>query len=495
MTFAGNSRRREPFRPARGSSQTVTIGLIVMVLTPIPLPLAGCSSSVDALWRVDAAVGPPVGIAPVPTPLQAAFQRNELTAFIHLGLETFDGTEQGDSAKDSAALFNPTNLDATQWVAALKEAGFRQAMLSTKHGTGFCLWPSAYTDYSVKNSPWKNGQGDVVKEFTDAIHAAGMKVGVYLSPRDQHYPSTSATYETYFRNLITELLTGYGPVDELEIEGDNAPDSIDWAGIAQLAKTLQPSILVWMGPEIATTGVDLRWIGDGGGKASGSTSSIADVPNGGPSGAWYPAEVHVSDRSPNWFWHAGDAVISLKSLQTLYFNSVGFNTTLRFNVPPSNTGQFDATDVTLLHDFATWYAALYKTNLVKGQSVTADSTWPAPGFEASKALDDDLSTYWAASGGVRSGRLEVSFATAIAFTVISIREPIELGERSTAYHLEFKQNGTWNQAPADASGAPIQGTVIGQRQLWQLDSTTAEAVALVIDSAKDVPAIAEFGLY
>jgi len=486
------------------------------------LPVAGCSTSVNALWRDDAAIldatpaldgaanadaapvaaqncpaipGAPAATAPVPAPLQVAFQRNELTAFIHLGLETFDGTEQGDSSKDSAALFNPTNLDATQWALAFKEAGFRQAMLSAKHGTGFCLWPSAYTDYSVKSSPWKNGQGDVVKEFTDAMHAAGMKVGLYLAPRDQHYPSTSASYDAYFRNLITELLTGYGPVDELEIEGDNAPSFIDWAGIAELAKTLQHSILVWMGPEIATTGVDLRWIGTGTGKAARSTSSIANVPNGGPSDAWYPAEVHVSDRGSNWFWHAGDSVTSLRSLEATYFDTVGLNSTLRFNVPPANTGQFDATDVALLHDFATWYAALYKTNLVKGQMATADSTWPAAGFEAGKAVDDDVCTYWAAESGASSGRLEVAPAAPVAFTLISIREPIELGERSKAYHVELKQNGIWNKAPTDISGAQIQGTVIGQRQLWQLNSTTAEAVALVIDSAKDVPAIAEFGLY
>jgi len=484
-------------------------------------PLGGCSISVNALWRDDtgagdaavtsdgnqeagsvtatqmascpARAGGPSGAGPLPSPLQVGYQRTELLAFIHVGLETF--TEQGDSSKDSATLFNPGNLDATQWVSAFKEAGFRQAMLTAKHGTGFCLWPSAYTDYSVKSSPWKNGQGDVVREFTDAMHAAGMKVGLYLSPWDQHYPSTSATYETYLRNLITELLTGYGMVDELEFEGYNAPKSLDWAGIAQLAKSLQPTILVWMGPEIAATGVDLRWLGNQTGQATRSTSSIADVPNGGPTSTWYPAEAPVSVRIPDWFWHASDTVMSLKSLQTIYFDTVGLNTTLRLNVPPSTTGQFDATDVTLLHDFAGWYASLYKTNLVKGQSATSDSTWPAAGFEAAKALDDDVCTYWAAASGAKSGRLEVTPSAPISFTLISIREPIELGERTTAYHVEVKQSGTWNKAPTDASGAQIQGTVIGQRQLWQLNATTAEAVALVIDSAKDVPAIAEFGLY
>lgn len=487
------------------------------LLSAALLAWQGCSGSVNALsldpaWDAGApsdgaldVVGPiqacpvnsagPGGIAPLPTPFQVAYQRTEMTAFIHLGLETFDGTEQGDPSKDAPSLFNPTNLDATQWVRALKAAGFREVMLNAKHGTGFCLWPSKQTDYSVKSSPWKNGQGDVVREFADAGNAAGLKVGLYLSPRDQHYPSSSAGYETYFRNLLTELLTDYGPVDEILFEGDNAPQSVDWAGLARLAKTLQPDILVWMGPEIATTGVDLRWIGSVGGLSARSTSSIANVPNGGPAGTWYPPDSHISVRSPNWFWHPGDAVISLKALQAVYFNTVGMNATLRLNVPPSTTGQFDAPDVTLLQDFGTWYSSLFKTNLAQGQPATADSTWAPTGFGAAQAIDGDVCTYWAAASGAKTGRIEVTPAAPVTFSLISIREPIELGERTTAYHVEIRQRGVWNWAPTDASGARIQGTVIGQRQLWQLEATTADAVALVIDDAKDIPAIAEFGIY
>jgi alpha-L-fucosidase len=480
---------------------------------------AGCSGSVNALWVDDASMpdgaasldvppetapvaqgcvvnpaGPAV-VAPMPTDLQVAYQRSELAAFVHLGLETFDGTEQGDSSKDTAALFNPTNLDVTQWVTAFKDAGFREVMLTAKHGTGFCLWPSKYTDYSVKSSPWKNGQGDVVKDFTDAMHAARMKVGLYLSPGDQHYPSTSSSYETYFRNLLTELLTGYGPVDEIVFEGFNAPRSLDWAGIAQLVKSIQSGTLVWMGPEIATTGVDLRWIGNQFGQSSRSMSSVADVPNNGPKGTWYPSDAPVSVRGLAWFWHPSDSVISLKSLQTIYFNTVGMNTTLRLNVPPSTTGRFDAADVTLLQDFGAWHASLFKTNLAKAQPASADSTWAGGGFDAAQALDGDVCTYWAAASGTRSGRIEITPATPVTFSIINIREPIELGERTTAYHVEIKQNGAWNKAITDVSGAQLQGSVIGQRQLWQLAATTAEAVALVIDAAKDAPAIAEFGLY
>lgn len=472
---------------------------------------SACSSSVNALYRIDVDSGPepivtpipscpslsggPVGIQPLPSAPQLAHQRTELTAYIHFGLNTFDGTEYGDSSQDTPALFNPTNLDVTEWVSALDSAGIRDAMLVVKHTTGFCLWPSAYTDFSVMNSPWKNGHGDVVREFVDAMRAAGMRIGFYLSPADQHFPDSSPDYITYFQNQLTELLTNYGPVHEMYLSGDRSLAALDWKGVAALAKRLQPNILVWMGPELATTGADLRYVGNQYAHSSRSTSSIADVPNGGPSNVWYPVDAPLSDRGSSWFWHADGTVISLDTFKAAYFESVGMNTTLILNVPPSTTGQFDSPDVSLLQQFGAWYSALYKTNLLRNQAVVADSTWASAGFEASKALDDAPCTFWAAAAGKTSARLEVTPASPITFQVVSIREPIELGERSTGYHLEIKQNGTWNTAPTDASGTRIQGTVIGERQLWQLASTSADAVALVIDSARDVPAIAEFAVY
>ena len=457
---------------------------------------SGADAGSPTIETCPAAPGAPSAVAPAPTPAQIAFQRTELTAYLHFGLNTFDGTEYGNSAVDTPSLFNPTNLDASEWVVALKDAGFRQAKLVVKHATGFCLWPSAYTDYSVKNSPWKNGQGDVVRDFTDAMHAAGMRVAFYLSPHDDHYPSSSADYETYFRNQLTELLTNYGPVYQIEFNGYQAPTSLDWAGIVQLAHQLQPQVLVYMGPEIAATGADVRYLGDQNGQASRSTSSIANVPNGGPANVWYPAEAPVSDRGLNtWFWHPANSVISFTDLQSTYFTTVGMNATLILNVPPATTGQLDTPDVDLLRQFAAWYGSLYATDLIHGQPVSADSTWANPGFEASKALDGDLCTYWAAAAGQKAGRLEVTPPASVTFGVISIREPIELGERTTSYHIEIKQNGTWNKSPTDVTGATIAGTVIGQRQLWQLPPTTAEAVALVIDAAHDVPAIAELGVY
>ena len=443
--------------------------------------------------------GAPTGTPPLPSASQLSYQRTEMTAFIHYSLATYDGSEQGNPS-DSPSIFNPSNLNATtvgQWVTDLKQAGFRQAMLVAKHSVGFALWPSKYTDYSVKSSPWMSGQGDVVKLFSDAMYANDMRPAYYLAPWDQKYPSTSPSYETYFKNQAAEIL-GYGPAYELWFDGANSSQysGVNWKTVFQSIKQAQPNILIWAGPEIGQTGAipDLQWIGNESGLASRSTSSL-DTSNCGSGKTWCAYECDTSSHNPDWFWHPNANIVSVAAMQSVYFQTVGMNCTLIFNVPPSQTGEFDPKDVSLLQQFAQWYGALYKTNLAKGQSVTADSTWATAGFEASKAIDEDTCTYWAAGSGKTSGRLEVTLPSSTTVNLISIREAIELGERVTKYHVEIQQNGTWNTAPTDKSGNKIQGTVIGNRQLWQLSGTAVQAVRLVIDAAKDSPAIAEFGAY
>jgi len=443
--------------------------------------------------------GAPTGTPPLPSPPQLSYQRMEMTAFIHYSLATYDGSEQG-SPSDSPSIFNPSNLNATsvaEWASSLKAAGFGQAMLVTKHSVGFTLWPSKYTDYSVKSSQWMSGKGDVVQLFTDAIHTSGMRAALYLSPWDQKYPSSKSDYITYFKNQITEILS-YGPAYEIEFDGAQSSTlgTFDWKSVFQFIKQAQPNILIWSGPEIAALGAtpDLQWIGNENGQASRTTSSLDTIYCGGGK-TWCPFECNTSSRRPSWFWHPGSSPMALADMQKVYFQTVGMNCTLNFNVPPSQTGEFDPKDLALLQQFGSWYSGLYKTNLLKGQPATADSTWSAAGFEAAKAVDDDLCTYWAAASGKTSAQLTVTPASPITINLISIREAIELGERVSKYHVEVMQNGNWVTSPTDKSGNKIQGTVIGNRQLWQLSGTTAQAVRLVIDSAKDSPAIAEFSVY
>jgi len=440
--------------------------------------------------------GAPTGTQPLPSPAQLLYQRTEMTSFLHIGMATFDGTEQCNPS-DPVSTFAPTKLDATsvgQWVTSLKGAGFRQAMLVTKHSCGFVLWPSQYTDYSTKNSTWK---GDVLKLWTDAMKANDMRVAIYYSPWDQHYTSSKSDYETYFKNQLTELMA-YGDSYEFEFDGFNSPvgGNVNWKNVFSFIKQTQPNTLIWAGPEIVNTGAtpDVQWIGNENGTGSRSTSAL-DTTNCGKGSTYCPYECNTSSHRPNWFWHPGQNPIALSDMQKNYFQTVGMNCTFNFNVPPSQTGEFDPKDISLLQSFGTWYSALYKTNLAKGQPATADSTWATAGFEAAKAADDDICTYWAAASGKTSGTLTVTPASPITVNLISIREAIELGERVKKYHVEIQQNGTWNAAPTDQSGTKIQGTVIGNRQLWQLNGTSAEAVRLVVDSAKDSPAIAEFSVY
>ena len=199
----------------------------------------------------------------VPTPQQYAWQQMELTAFLHFGINTFTGREWGDG-KEDPALFNPSELDAEQWVRSLKEAGFKMVLLTAKHHDGFCLWPTATTKHSVASSPWKNGKGDVVKELRDACDKYGMKFGVYLSPWDRNAEcyGDSPRYNEFFISQLTELLSNYGEVNEVWFDGANGegPNGkkqiYDWDAFYKTIQRLQPKAVM------AIMGDDVRWVGN-----------------------------------------------------------------------------------------------------------------------------------------------------------------------------------------------------------------------------------------
>lgn len=458
------------------------------------------TGGVSGMQGCPSLMGGPSASGPLPSAAQLTHQRLELTALVNLDMNTYTGAESGDVYGSVPSIFNPTNLDAdtaAQWASALKAAGFRQAMLAAKDELGFCLWPSKYTSYSIKGSPWMNGTEDIVRLFADAMHAAGLRVAFSVSPWDLSHPSSRADYETYFKDQLTELLTGYGSVDEIAFDGFEAPTAnVDWESVFQHVKQLQPNVVLFAGPEIVATGAvpDLQWIGTENGNADRTTSSLR-LPSLPGKDVWCPNVCNVSDRRPDWSWHPGAMPMTIDALQEAYLTTVGMNGTLLIGVPPSPTGELDPQDLDLLRQFGIWYSALYKTNLVQAQPAMADSTWASSGFEAAKAVDDDICTYWAAKSGASSARLEVTPLSPIIANLISIREAIELGERVQKYHIEIKQNGTWKTTLMDKSGVSVKGTVIGQRQLWQLSSVAVEAIALVIDSAQDVPAISELGVY
>lgn len=332
-----------------------------------------------------------------PAPRQLAWQQLELTAFIHFGMNTFSDREWGDGT-ESPALFRPAELDADQWVRVLQGAGFRGMILTCKHHDGFCLWPSAHTEYSVKNAPWKGGRGDVVKEMADACRRAGMKFGVYLSPWDRHDPryGDSPAYNAYFLAQLEELLTNYGDIFEVWFDGacaegpNGKKQEYDWAAYFALIRRLQPDAV------ISIEGPDVRWVGNEAGRGRESEWSVypyGRLVTAGDQGFlvsgedctkpdlgsdellaaldprweylfWYPAQVDTSIR-PGWFYHTweDEKVKPLHELVRIYQQSVGNNAQLLLNIPPDTRGKISEPDIRRLEEFGRYRQAAYGVNL------------------------------------------------------------------------------------------------------------------------------------
>ncbi len=462
----------------------------------LPLAVAmaawGCAEQTGPVLGDTPMVPNPDPVLPLPSPEQLAWQTQELSAFFHFGIDTFSDKEQGDGT-DSPTIFNPTALDANQWMTMLRGAGFRQAMLSAKHHDGFCLWPSRCTTYSVAASPWKGGQGDVVQQFVDAAHQANIRVGLALSPLD-HREMTFGTspYTEVFKCQLTELLTNYGAIDEIWLWGNSPPANFDWNGIHSLVHRLQPHALVDIGNTVAIAGADLRSVAAAlppPATASDQTSVHASLDAASPLPVWYPAEAVHSIR-PDWFWHAADdtRLKTLSELIDLYYDSVGRNSILRLNVPPNVQGLIASPDVDEMDKYGVAIRAIYQSNVVAGRPAIADSVFKdTPSHAASMAVDGKIETFWAAGEGKTTARLEFDLGSERAFNIVSIQEPIALGERTTQHHVEAKSNGTWTTIAT--------GTAIGERKLHRVGAITASSIALVITQARGVPAIAEFGVY
>jgi alpha-L-fucosidase len=414
------------------------------------------SAAAGAAWArhaVSLRLLPPLHEArPRPSTAQLRYQRAERALFLHFGINTFTDREWGDGT-ESPSLFNPSALDAGQWARAARRAGFRSLILTAKHHDGFCLWPSAMTRHSVASSPWRSGEGDVVREFTDACRAEGLGAGLYLSPWDRHEPSygDSPRYNDFYIAQLTELLTRYGTITEVWFDGANGegPNGkhqlYDWERIHRTVRRLQPQAVMF-----SDAGPDVRWIGNEHGVAGDpnwATVNPATVPYPGVSGpaveamlqhgdpdgsVWRPGEADVSIR-PGWFWHPAenDKVKSAGELTELYFMSVGRNANLLLNVPPTRDGLLHETDVRNLTAFGNGIAA--------------------------------------------------------RFDVVDLREAIEHGQRVAGYRVEAWSDGRWT--------AISQGTTIGHRKLDRVALTTAEKVRLVITDAVRAPIVAKVGLY
>ena len=286
-------------------------------------------------------------VDPVPTPQQVEWQEMETYAFIHFGLNTFNDMEWG-YGDTPASTFNPSHLDCEQWVLTLKNCGMKGVILTAKHHDGFCLWPTETTDYSIKNSPYKNGNGDVVGELCEACRKHGMKFGLYLSPWDRHQASYgSADYVALYHQQIQELTDRYCPFFEFWFDGANGGDG--WYGGACETRSIDANTyydfekaraIVWaQSPDAMIFGgtvPTVRWIGNEKGVGNTTQWSVVDD-------AWLPSEVDVSIR-PGWFYHDNEAPKPLEQLIDIYYQSVGRNANLLLNFPVNCEGRIPSED-------------------------------------------------------------------------------------------------------------------------------------------------------
>ncbi|MDM8307626.1 alpha-L-fucosidase [Phocaeicola barnesiae] len=417
----------------------------------------------------------------VPTPQQLEWQKMELTAFLHFGINTFTDREWGDGTEDPK-LFNPTNLDADQWVRTLKEAGFQMVILTAKHHDGFCLWPSRYTTHSVASSNWKDGKGDVVREVRDACTKYGMKFGVYLSPWDRNAPcyGDSPKYNQYFIDQLTELLTNYGEVHEVWFDGANGEgpngkkQEYDWDRFYETIQRLQPKAVM------AIMGDDVRWVGNekGLGRVTEWSATVLtpgiygrSEANNGQLGIsnmsadlgsramlekaselfWYPSEVDVSIR-PGWFYHTYEdsKVKSVKQLMDIYCQSVGYNSVLLLNIPPDREGRINAADAQRLKEFAEFRKKAFADNRV----VAGDTPWNT------------------ATVSSRSYALK----PASTVNLVMVQEDIAQGQRIEKFTIDAYTQGAWKTMG--------EGTTVGYKRMLRFPDIQADSLRLTINESR-----------
>lgn len=427
-----------------------------------------------------------------PSQQQLEWQKLELTAFLHFGINTFTNREWGDG-KEDPKLFNPTQLDAEQWARTLKEAGFKMVILTAKHHDGFCLWPTETTRHSVASSPWKEGKGDVVKELKEACDKYGLKFGVYLSPWDRNAAcyGDSPEYNKFFVKQLTELLTNYGEIHEVWFdgacgEGPNGKKQVyDWDTFYKTIQQLQPNAVM------AIMGDDVRWVGNekGFGRETewSATALVPGIYNRADSinkalglrnksedlGSrdllaranelfWYPSEVDVSIR-PGWFYHSTEdnQVKSLAHLVDIYFESVGYNSVLLLNIPPDTRGLIHENDVQRLRELGEYIDRTFATDY------SQDGNRKIVGKEGDS--------------------FEITMTENVPINTLMLQENIAEGQRIEEFTVEASINGVWETI--------AEGTTVGYKRLVRFNDIVADKLRVTINRTRADFSILRTGLF
>jgi len=459
-------------------------------------------------------VEPPKPVLPLPSQRQLAWHDLEYYAFVHFNMNTFTNMEWG-YGDESPELFNPTELDCRQWARVAKEAGMKGIILTAKHHDGFCLWPSAYTEHSVKNSPWKNGKGDVVHELADACREYDLKLGIYLSPWDRnHAEYGTPEYITYFRNQLRELLTNYGDVFEVWFDGANGGTGYygganeerridrktyyDWPKTYEIVRELQPEACLF-----SDAGPDIRWVGNEEGWAMKTnwapirrdefypgSPNYKELRTGHEDGThWVPAEVDVSIR-PGWYYHPSEdhKVKSLPHLLDIYYNSIGRNASLLINFPVDTRGLIHENDVMQIMKLAEAIKNDFAEDLAVHRSVSTTNTrGNSKKYKANNVTDGNPDTYWATDDGVNSASLLIDFYEPTEMNRFLVQEDIRLGQRVKEFTLEALVEGEWEEVAHE--------TTIGRKRILRFPNITTDKLRFTILDSKASPVISNISVY
>jgi len=450
---------------------------------------------------------PPAPYGVLPTEHQMAWQKLEYTMFIHFGPNTFTDVEWGDG-KEDPKVFNPAAVDCRQWAAVAKAAGMKGIIITAKHHDGFCLWPSNYSTHTVRESLWKDGKGDLLRELSDACKEYGLKFGVYLSPWDQNHPDYGTpSYNQVFANTLTEVLTNYGEVFEQWFDGANGEGHggkkqvYDWDMFHEVVYKHQPQAVIF-----SDVGPGCRWVGNEQGHVGETNWSRLDTegyepgakgPNpdtlniGNINGAnWVPAETNTSIR-PGWFYSPStdDKVKTLGKLVDIYYTSIGRNSTMLLNVPPDKSGRIHPNDSTRLMELRRAIDESFKDNLAKGTLTATATRGNDSRYTVNNLFDDNYDTYWTTDDNVLTASIELDMGTEQTFNRLLLKEYIPLGQRIAAFNVEYwdNKNNTW---------APVtEATTVGYKRILRFPEVTASKIKINITNSLACPILNKLELY
>lgn len=414
-----------------------------------------------------------------PSPQQIEWQDLEFGVIIHFGTNTFLDREWGDGTADPK-VFAPTSFDPDQWMRAVKAAGAKYVVLVAKHHDGFCLWPTAQTDYSVKSSPWQGGKGDVVRRVSESARKFGLKFGIYLSPWDRHEPKykNSAEYDNYYVAELEELASNYGNLVEFWLDGAGSAGHVyDFPRYIENLRMYQPNTLVFADAALFEYG-DIRWVGNEDGVIPYENWNVLDRHG---YLRWRPVEADTPLHKAHWFWHPNDES-SLKSLDDLvstYENTIGHGGQLMLGIAPDRRGLLPEADVKQLEEFGSAIRERYSDNLVAKRHIRNPAT------EA--AFDGDPDTFWSAPANSHHAVLEADFTQPATFDHSLTMEWLNDGQHVEHYRIEAWDGKTWRTL--------VDAHAIGHEKIDSFPAVTTSRVRLNIVASSAEAHIREFQVF